>query len=185
MLPVTARGLTLLSALFRRTLCSAVVDRTRGEWWMANGGFSYPPSTIPALVRQNPRWGPPLGGTPQRKTSLARCSTHAASPPHRLGRAKRSVSPSASAREVAGLTTPVYRLFSVFRSGLRCLPGPRLTKRQSSKHPTLPGGLISSPAFGGSGRGRKRTDQGISVENRSFLQRSDRPTETDRACLCR
>jgi hypothetical protein len=60
-LPVGWRGLTLPSALFRRTLCLR-----RGRPHQADPSGCRTEQTT-HLVRRNPQWGPPLGRTSKAK----------------------------------------------------------------------------------------------------------------------
>ncbi len=109
LLPVTARGLTLLSGLIPPDFMLAPWQTARGRSVRLSAWTDHAPRAAE----------PSVGAAAGRdaRGSLARCSTHAASPPHGFWRARVSVSPFASAREVAGLTTPVYRPFS--RSSVR------------------------------------------------------------------
>ena len=117
-LPKTARGITLPIGPIPPALCDAVADRTGPI-------LCHCCARIPHSVRRNPPLGPPL-----RRTLRQERPPHAVphTPPHLRAvlRAKVSVSPIAHARQVAGLTTPVYHPYSGLLFGLTLPTGPCL-----------------------------------------------------------
>ena len=117
-LPKTARGITLPIGPIPPALCDAVADRTGPI-------LCHCSARTPHSVRRNPPLGPPL-----RRTLRQERPPHAVphTPPHLRAvlRAKVSVSPIAYARQVAGLTTPVYHPYSGLLFGLTLPTGPCL-----------------------------------------------------------